>query len=100
MGYIMILYVGNVLSIVLLIIVEDKFLVGSGARILSVCYFEKENDWWVSKHIKKPIRSTITWLEPLHKLILLNLHIYMRLNMRNNIKSLYLFTFKNIISQN
>lgn len=38
---------------------EDKFAVGSGARVISVCYFEKENDWWVSKHIKKPIRSTI-----------------------------------------
>eukprot|EP01137_Pigoraptor_chileana_P011427 Opistho-2@62302 len=38
---------------------EDKFAVASGARLLSVCYFEEENDWWVSKHIKKPIRSTV-----------------------------------------
>jgi actin related protein 2/3 complex subunit 1A/1B len=38
---------------------EDKFAVGSGARIISVCYFEEDHDWWVSKHIKKPIRSTI-----------------------------------------
>lgn len=38
---------------------EDKFAVGSGARLISVCYFEKDNDWWVSKHIKKPIRSTV-----------------------------------------
>lgn len=36
-----------------------KFAVGSGARAIAVCYFEPENDWWVSKHIKKPIRSTI-----------------------------------------
>lgn len=42
---------------------EDKFAVGSGARVISVCYFEKENDWWVSKHIKKPIRSTILSLD-------------------------------------
>ncbi|PSN42732.1 Actin-related protein 2/3 complex subunit 1A [Blattella germanica] len=28
-----------------------------------VCYFESENDWWVSKHIKKPIRSTITSID-------------------------------------
>lgn len=28
-----------------------------------MCYFEKENDWWVSKHIKKPIRSTVTCLD-------------------------------------
>jgi len=38
---------------------EDRFAVGSGARLLSVCYFDPENNWWVSKHIKKPIRSTI-----------------------------------------
>ncbi len=37
-----------------------KFAVGSGSRLVSVCYFEEENDWWVSKHIKKPIRSTVT----------------------------------------
>uniref|UniRef100_A0A146M0U1 Actin-related protein 2/3 complex subunit n=1 Tax=Lygus hesperus TaxID=30085 RepID=A0A146M0U1_LYGHE len=42
---------------------ENKFAVGSGARLISVCYFEKGNDWWVSKHIKKPIRSTITCLD-------------------------------------
>lgn len=38
---------------------EKKFAVGSGARVIAVCYFEQENDWWISKHIKKPIRSTI-----------------------------------------
>ncbi|MCJ1478010.1 hypothetical protein MMC13_006685 [Lambiella insularis] len=38
----------------------SKFAVGSGARVIAVCYFEEENDWWVSKHLKKPIRSTIT----------------------------------------
>jgi actin related protein 2/3 complex, subunit 1A/1B len=32
---------------------EDKFAVASGAQVVSVCYFEPENDWWVSKHIKK-----------------------------------------------
>lgn len=42
---------------------ENKFAVGSGARLISVCYFESENDWWVSKHIKKPIRSTVTTLD-------------------------------------
>ncbi|CAB0004805.1 unnamed protein product [Nesidiocoris tenuis] len=42
---------------------ENKFAVGSGARLISVCYFEKGNDWWVSKHIKKPIRSTVTCLD-------------------------------------
>lgn len=42
---------------------ENKFAVGSGARMISVCYFEKENDWWISKQIKKPIKSTITCLD-------------------------------------
>ena len=40
---------------------ENKFAVGSGARLVSVCYFESDNDWWVSKHIKKQFRSTVTW---------------------------------------
>ncbi|KAF1982382.1 structural constituent of cytoskeleton [Aulographum hederae CBS 113979] len=39
---------------------ETKFAAGSGARVIAVCNFEDENDWWVSKHLKKPIRSTIT----------------------------------------
>lgn len=39
---------------------ETKFAVGSGARIIATCYFEEENDWWVSKHLKKPLRSTVT----------------------------------------
>lgn len=38
---------------------EKKFAVGSGARAIAVCYFEEENDWWVSRHIKKPLRSTV-----------------------------------------
>lgn len=42
---------------------ENKFAVGSGSRLISVCYFDEDPDWWVSKHIKKPIRSTITSLD-------------------------------------
>lgn len=38
---------------------ERKFAIGSGARNISVCHFEEENDWWVAEHIKKPIRSTV-----------------------------------------
>jgi len=37
---------------------EEKFAVASGAKAVSVCYFEEDNDWWVSKHIKKH-RSTV-----------------------------------------
>lgn len=28
---------------------EDKFAVGSGSRVISICYFEQENDWWVQR---------------------------------------------------
>uniref|UniRef100_A0A8C6S6Z2 Actin-related protein 2/3 complex subunit n=1 Tax=Neogobius melanostomus TaxID=47308 RepID=A0A8C6S6Z2_9GOBI len=42
---------------------ENKFALGSGARLISICYFEKENDWWLSKHIKKDIRSTVLSLD-------------------------------------
>ncbi|KAF9419529.1 hypothetical protein BGZ94_009391 [Podila epigama] len=42
---------------------EDKFAVASGSRCISVCYFEEESDWWVGKHIKKPIRSTVLSLD-------------------------------------
>lgn len=38
---------------------ENKFAIGTAARLISICYYEKSNDWWVCKHIKKPIRSSI-----------------------------------------
>merc|ERR1711991_660623 len=37
---------------------EDKFAVASGAKLVCICYFEDDNNWWVSKHIKKH-RSTV-----------------------------------------
>lgn len=40
----------------------NKFAVGSSDRIIAICYYEEENDWWVSKHLKKPLKSTITSL--------------------------------------
>jgi len=42
---------------------EDKFAVGSGAKAIAVGYFESENNWWVSKHIKENIQSTVTCLD-------------------------------------
>uniref|UniRef100_A0A6B2L7U9 Actin-related protein 2/3 complex subunit n=1 Tax=Arcella intermedia TaxID=1963864 RepID=A0A6B2L7U9_9EUKA len=39
---------------------EDKFAVGSGAKCLCVCYFEPDNNWWISKHFKQDVESTIT----------------------------------------
>jgi len=41
---------------------ENKFAVASGAKLVSICYFEEDNDWWVSKHIKKH-KSTVTHLD-------------------------------------
>lgn len=38
---------------------ENKFAVASGARAIAVCSFDSESDWWVAKHIKKPLRSTV-----------------------------------------
>eukprot|EP00124_Ichthyophonus_hoferi_P005109 Ihof_evm1s668 gene=Ihof_evmTU1s668 len=38
---------------------ENKFAVGCGARLICVCYFDEENDWWVAKHIKENILSTV-----------------------------------------
>ncbi|KAF7317949.1 Actin-related protein 2/3 complex subunit [Mycena kentingensis (nom. inval.)] len=38
---------------------EDKFAVASGARAIAVCSFDPDNNWWVSKLLKKPIRSTV-----------------------------------------
>jgi actin related protein 2/3 complex subunit 1A/1B len=42
---------------------ENKFAVASGDKLISICYFEQENDWWVSKHLKKPITSTVLSLD-------------------------------------
>jgi len=42
---------------------EDKFAVASGARAIAVCSFDPDNDWWVSRLLKKPIRSTVLSLD-------------------------------------
>lgn len=39
---------------------ENKFALGSGARLISVCYFEKENDWWV---LLFSTNAMYAWLE-------------------------------------
>ncbi|KAJ1778502.1 histidinol-phosphate transaminase, partial [Coemansia sp. RSA 2523] len=38
---------------------ENKFAVASGDKCVAVCYFGEDNDWWVSKHLKRPIASTV-----------------------------------------
>jgi len=42
---------------------ENKFAVGSGAKLVALCYYDKDNNWWISKQIKKPIRSSVTSLD-------------------------------------
>lgn len=37
----------------------QKFAVGSGAKCVPVCHYEEENDWWISKMIKKH-KSSVT----------------------------------------
>lgn len=37
---------------------ENKFAVASGQKCVAVCFFEEDQDWWVSKHIKKH-KSTV-----------------------------------------
>eukprot|EP00249_Psilotum_nudum_P016625 c25914_g1_i1 orf=305-1453(+) len=39
---------------------ENKFAVGSGAKSVCICYYEQDNNWWVSKIIRKKHTSTIT----------------------------------------
>lgn len=36
-----------------------KFAVTSSAKCISVCTYERQNDWWISKLIKKKIKSTV-----------------------------------------
>lgn len=42
---------------------ENKFAVGSGSKIVSICYYEKGNDWWLSRQLKKAIKSTVTSID-------------------------------------
>ncbi|VDN41048.1 unnamed protein product [Dibothriocephalus latus] len=41
----------------------NKFAVGAGSKLISICFFEMEQDWWVPKHIKKQIKSSVTCLD-------------------------------------
>ncbi|CAI0421439.1 unnamed protein product [Linum tenue] len=39
---------------------ENKFAVGSGAKTVCICYYEQDNNWWVSKLIRKRHESSVT----------------------------------------
>ena len=38
---------------------EQKFAVGCGARLISICYFEVEQDWWVATYMVEPVLNTV-----------------------------------------
>lgn len=38
---------------------ENKFAVGSGSRVISICYFEQENDWWVPGRVGSGLGGTL-----------------------------------------
>lgn len=39
---------------------DDKFVVGS-VGVVAVCWFDEENNWWVSKHVK--VKGTVLSIE-------------------------------------
>lgn len=41
----------------------NKFAVGSSGHLISICHYDQENNWWISKHIKDHFKSTIMSLE-------------------------------------
>ncbi|KAJ3222601.1 Polycomb protein sop-2 [Clydaea vesicula] len=42
---------------------ETKFAVGTGAKVICICSFSEADNWWGSKHLKKPLKSTILCLD-------------------------------------
>ncbi|CAD5214508.1 unnamed protein product [Bursaphelenchus okinawaensis] len=42
---------------------ENKFAIGTHCKTVAVCYYEKENNWWISKHIKKDMQSTVKCID-------------------------------------
>ncbi|XP_054817503.1 actin-related protein 2/3 complex subunit 1A-like isoform X1 [Prosopis cineraria] len=39
---------------------ENKFAIGSGAKTVCICYYEQENNWWISKLIRRSHDSSVT----------------------------------------
>ncbi|KAG8072922.1 hypothetical protein GUJ93_ZPchr0006g44222 [Zizania palustris] len=39
---------------------ENKFAVGSGAKSVCICYYEQDNNWWISKVVRKKHGSSVT----------------------------------------
>ncbi|KAJ3347571.1 hypothetical protein HDU83_002034 [Entophlyctis luteolus] len=38
---------------------EDKFAVATGSRLIAIAHLDVDNDWYTTKHIRKPLRSTV-----------------------------------------
>uniref|UniRef100_A0A0E0K6W5 Arp2/3 complex 41 kDa subunit n=1 Tax=Oryza punctata TaxID=4537 RepID=A0A0E0K6W5_ORYPU len=39
---------------------KNKFAVGSGAKSVCICYYEQDNNWWISKVVRKKHESSVT----------------------------------------
>jgi len=39
---------------------ENKFALGGGSKSVAVCYYQEENNWWISKLIRKKHMSSVT----------------------------------------
>ena len=42
---------------------ENKFALGGGAKSVGVCYYQEEENWWVSKLIRKKHNSSVTCVQ-------------------------------------
>ena len=42
---------------------ENKFAVGCGLKCICICYYERNQEFWVSKHIRKPLKSSVSCLD-------------------------------------
>lgn len=42
---------------------ENKFAVGCGLKLICICYYERNQEFWVSKHIRKPLKSSVLCLD-------------------------------------
>ena len=42
---------------------ENKFAVGSSQKLVSICHYEKENNWWIARQIKTEFTSTVSCID-------------------------------------
>ena len=42
---------------------ENKFALGGGSKSVGICYYQEENNWWISKLIRKKHNSSVTCVQ-------------------------------------